>query len=154
MALCGASKFCKLSGLTSHAVAKEPSRYAINGILLESNEKGSRLVATDGRRLVTVELRNAGELGDQALLPHRFCRLIDKLTARDTDFLALAVHRKKAENGDTLPERIFAAGPDWVLSPVFQRTAHGRAEGLRANPSLKLQAKPTRRGKLYEKGFA
>ncbi|MCK4658160.1 MAG: hypothetical protein KAV82_01435, partial [Phycisphaerae bacterium] len=33
--------------VTSHAVAKEPSRYAINGILLESNEKGSRLVATD-----------------------------------------------------------------------------------------------------------
>ncbi len=28
--------------VTSHAVAKEPSRYAINGILLESNEKGSR----------------------------------------------------------------------------------------------------------------
>jgi len=27
---------------TSHAVAKEPSRYAIDGILLESNEKGSR----------------------------------------------------------------------------------------------------------------
>jgi len=27
--------------VTSHAVAKEPSRYAINGILLESKEKGS-----------------------------------------------------------------------------------------------------------------
>ena len=54
----------------------------------------------DGRRLVMVELRNAGELDDQALMPHRFCQLIDKLTARDTDFLALAFHRKKAENGD------------------------------------------------------
>ena len=102
--------------VTSHAVAKEPSRYAINGILLESNEKGSRLVATDGRRLAMVELCNAGELDDQALLPHRFCRLIEKLTDRDTDFLALALHRKKAENGDALPGRIFAAGPDWVLS--------------------------------------
>ena len=102
--------------VASHAVAKEPSRYAIDGILLESNEKGSRLVATDGRRLVMVELPNAGELDDQALMPHRLCRLIDKLTTRDTDFLALAVHRKKDENGDTLPGRIFAAGPDWVLS--------------------------------------
>ena len=102
--------------VASHAVAKEPSRYAIDGILLESNEKGSRLVATDGRRLVMVELRNCGELGDQALLPHRFCRLVDKLTARDTDFLALAVERQKAEKGGTLPGRIFAAGPDWVLS--------------------------------------
>ena len=102
--------------VTSPAVAKEPSRYAIDGILLESNEEGSRLVATDGRRLVMAELRNAGELDDQALMPHRFCRLIDKLTARDTDFLAIAVHREKTEKGDTLPGRIFAAGPDWVLS--------------------------------------
>jgi DNA polymerase-3 subunit beta len=102
--------------VASHAVAKEPSRYAIDGILLESNEKGSRLVATDGRRLVMVELRNCGELGDQALLPHRFCRLIDKLTDRDTDFLAIAVHRETNEKGESLPGRIFAAGPDWVLS--------------------------------------
>ena len=28
--------------VASHAVAKEPSRYAIDGILLESNEQGSR----------------------------------------------------------------------------------------------------------------
>ena len=102
--------------VASHAVAKEPSRYAIDGILLESNEQGSRLVATDGRRLAMVELRNAGELDDKVLMPHRFCRLIEKLTARDTDFLALAVHRQKAEKGGTLPGRIFAAGPDWVLS--------------------------------------
>lgn len=102
--------------VASHAVAKEPSRYAIDGILFESNEKGSRLVATDGRRLVMVELRNCGELDDQALLPHRFCRLIDKLTARDTDFLAIAVHRETNEKGESLPGRVFAAGPDWVLS--------------------------------------
>ena len=102
--------------VASHAVAKEPSRYAIDGILLESNEKGSRLVATDGRRLVMVELQNCGELDDQALLPHRFCRLIDKLTERDTDFLAVAIHRETNEKGESLPGRIFAAGPDWVLS--------------------------------------
>jgi DNA polymerase III sliding clamp (beta) subunit (PCNA family) len=102
--------------VASHAVAKEPSRYAIDGILLESNEKGSRLVATDGRRLVMVELRNCGELDDQALMPHRFCRLIDKLTDRDTDFLAIAVHRETNEKGESLPGRIFAAGPDWVIA--------------------------------------
>ena len=102
--------------VASHAVAKEPSRYAIDGILLESNEKGSRLVATDGRRLVTVELRNAGELDGLALMPHRFCRLIDKLTDRDTDFLAIAVHRETNEKGESLPGRIFAAGPDWLIA--------------------------------------
>jgi DNA polymerase-3 subunit beta len=31
--------------VASHAVAKESSRYAIDGILLESNEEGSRLVS-------------------------------------------------------------------------------------------------------------
>ncbi|MBN2561561.1 MAG: DNA polymerase III subunit beta [Phycisphaerae bacterium] len=102
--------------VASHGVAKEASRYAIDGILLESNEKGSRLVATDGRRLVTVELRNAGELDGVALMPHRFCRLIEKLTDRDTDFLALAVHREKNEKGDALPGRVFAAGPDWLIA--------------------------------------
>ena len=102
--------------VASHAVAKEPSRYAIDGILLESNEKGSRLVATDGRRLVTVELRDAGELDGLALMPHRFCRLIEKLTDRDTDFLAIAVHRETNEKGESLPGRIFAAGPDWLIA--------------------------------------
>jgi DNA polymerase-3 subunit beta len=34
------------------AVAKETSRYAIDGVVLESDQKGTRLVATDGRRLV------------------------------------------------------------------------------------------------------
>ena len=102
--------------VASHAVAKEPSRYAIDGILLESNERGSRLVATDGRRLVMVELRNCGELDDQALLPYRFCRLIEKLTDRDTDFLAIAVHRETNEKGESLPGRIFAAGPDWLIA--------------------------------------
>lgn len=109
--------------IASHAVAKEVTRYAINAILLESNDKGSRLVATDGRRLVMVELRNAGELDDKAMMPHRFCRLIEKLTARDTDFVAMAVHREKTDKGDTLPGRIFVAGPDWVLS-TFECEGH------------------------------
>ncbi len=109
--------------IASHAVAREVTRYAINAILLESNDKGSRLVATDGRRLVMVELRHADQLDDQALMPQRFCRLIEKLTDRDTDCLALAVHREKSDNGDTLPGRIFAAGPDWVFS-TFECEGH------------------------------
>ena len=99
-------------------MAKEPSRYAIDGILLESTRRARawlpRTAWPIGHGL---NCGNAGELGDQALMPHRFCRLIDKLTARDTDFLALALHRKKAKNGDTLPGRILLRPvPDWVLS--------------------------------------
>ena len=60
--------------------------------------------------------------------------------SRDTDFLALAVHRQQAEKGGTLPGRIFAAGPDWVLStyecdgqlPRVPR--RGAAEPLQVRP--------------------
>ncbi|KKL59528.1 hypothetical protein LCGC14_2214420, partial [marine sediment metagenome] len=65
--------------VTSHAVAREPSRYAINGVLLESDADGVRLVATDGQRLVITELRPY-ETGFQGrvILPSRVARLIKR----------------------------------------------------------------------------
>ena len=36
-----AAELVRAVKVTTHAAAKEPSRYAINGILLESNEQGS-----------------------------------------------------------------------------------------------------------------
>jgi DNA polymerase-3 subunit beta len=87
--------------VASVAVAREPSRYAIDGMLLESNDKGTRLVATDGRRMVIVDLRDAGQLDGQAILPSSFCRLIEKFTTKDTDYVALAVQREQAESQRT-----------------------------------------------------
>jgi DNA polymerase-3 subunit beta len=111
-----AAEFCHAVKVASVAVAREPSRYAINGILLESNDSGTRLVATDGRRLVMVELRDAGQLDDQLILPARFCRLIEKFTGKDTDYLVLSTQREHNDKGEPLPARLFAAGPDWLLS--------------------------------------
>ena len=99
------------------AVAKETSRYAIDGVLLESDKKGTRLVATDGRRLVVVGLHVAeSEFTGRAILPGRFVRLIEKLTEKHTDYLVLSIARQKTEKGEEVPGHLFAAGPDWLLS--------------------------------------
>jgi len=99
------------------AVAKETSRYAIDGVLLESDQKGTRLVATDGRRLVVVGLHVAEcEFTGRVILPGRFVRLIEKLTEKHTDYLVLSIARQKTEKGEEVPGHLFAAGPDWLLS--------------------------------------
>ena len=64
-------------------MAKETTRYAINGVLLEV-KNGARLVATDGRRLVVTDLDQAeivdGEIA--AILAPRLCKLVGKLVER------------------------------------------------------------------------
>lgn len=99
------------------AVARETSRYAIDGVLLESDKKGTRLVATDGRRLVVVGLHVAeSEFTGRVIMPGRFVRLIEKLTEKHTDYLVLSIARQKTEKGEEVPGHLFAAGPDWLLS--------------------------------------
>ena len=99
------------------AVARESSRYAINGVLLESDNQGTRLVATDGRRLVIAALRAvASKFTGRVILPGRLVRLIEKLTDKHTDYLVLSVARQKAASGEEVPGHLFAAGPDWLLS--------------------------------------
>jgi DNA polymerase-3 subunit beta len=99
------------------ATAKDAGRYAINGVLLESDDKGTRLVATDGRRLVIVGLQAVeSEFTGRVILPARLVRLMEKLAEEQTDHLLLAVARQKAENGEEVPGQLFAAGPDWLLS--------------------------------------
>ncbi len=99
------------------AVARESSRYAINGVLLESDDQGTRLVATDGRRLVIAALHVVdSEFTGRVILPGRLVRLIEKLADKHTDYLVLSVARQKAASGEEIPGQLFAAGPDWLLS--------------------------------------
>jgi DNA polymerase-3 subunit beta len=103
--------------VTGLAVAKEASRYAIGGVLLEADNKGTRLVATDGRRLAVVGLHAVeSEFSGRVILPDRLVRLVEKLTEKDTDYLVLSVARQKTEKGEEVPGQLFAAGPDWLLS--------------------------------------
>ncbi|MEZ6082604.1 MAG: hypothetical protein R3E58_01300 [Phycisphaerae bacterium] len=59
--------------------AREPSRYAINGILLESTACGHLPVATDGRRMAVVEANGStGNFLGSVVLPLRFASLVAK----------------------------------------------------------------------------
>jgi DNA polymerase-3 subunit beta len=112
-----AAELCAGLRVTGLAVAKDTSRYAINGVLLESDDKGTRLVATDGRRLVLVGLHTVeSEFAGRVILPGRMVQLIEKLTDKHTDYLVVSVARQKAASGEEVPGHLFAAGPDWLLS--------------------------------------
>lgn len=57
--------------LTSFAVSHEESRYVLNGVLFEVNEKILRIVATDGRRLAKIEktLQKPVKKGVSVIIP-------------------------------------------------------------------------------------
>lgn len=89
-----AGDLARLFALTSHAMAREQGRYAINGLYMGIHAHRLDVVATDGRRLA-VARRDlaAGEkltqaLGTGVILPHKLVQVIGKLAA-DADENAL-----------------------------------------------------------------
>jgi len=81
-----AGQLKQLIAQTLFSAAKESTRYAFNGVLI--NAKGKRLsfVATDGRRLAQAsgDLISAGNVpkdGVKAIIPAKALQLIDKLVA-------------------------------------------------------------------------
>ena len=73
----------QLIGQTLFAAAKESSRYAFNGVLVNVKGKKISLVATDGRRLAMAKgdlvSDNSGKDGVRAIVPAKALTLIDKL---------------------------------------------------------------------------
>jgi DNA polymerase-3 subunit beta len=73
----------QLIGQTLFAAAKESSRYAFNGVLVNVKGKKISLVATDGRRLAMAKgdlvSDNSGKDGVKAIIPAKALTLIDKL---------------------------------------------------------------------------
>jgi DNA polymerase III sliding clamp (beta) subunit (PCNA family) len=94
--------FCKALYVATVAVARDPSRYAINGILLESDKTGNRLVATDGRRHVTVELPVSAPTDSKVIFPYRFCQLSEKFTGQSKKQFVLGIKPEQNEKGETL----------------------------------------------------
>jgi DNA polymerase-3 subunit beta len=100
-------------GVAVTAVARETSRYAINGVLLESDGNGVRLVATDGRRLVTTGLASAKtDWQASCVLPQKFVQLATKFLGDLPDPIKLHVHRPDAK----AQAELFVQGADWLLS--------------------------------------
>ena len=119
-----AEEFRTALAATSHAVAREPSRYAINGVLLESDADGVRLVATDGRRMVVAGLdRYEATFQGQIIIPARVAKLVEKFAACDDVPLVVAAKPNTNDKGEKLPADVYVAGPNWLL---FAPEADGR----------------------------
>ncbi len=70
-----------LIGRTLFATARETSRYAINGVLLERHGKELSMVATDGRRLAVAKgsCLSGSDEPTQAIIPTKALNLLTKL---------------------------------------------------------------------------
>lgn len=110
-------EFRKAMTVALMGVARENTRYAINGVLLEVRE-GARLVATDGRRLVVHELGIPAEHdGDMlVILPSPTCQLIRKLIdSDDRDPIRIYIYERTKEDGSRGQSDLHIVGPGWVL---------------------------------------
>lgn len=95
------------------AAAAENTHYAINGVLIEADEQGSRLAATDGRRMAVVELkRRDGSFLGQTILPRNVATLASKLIGPKGDGLVEVFIKP---NADDEPADLCIAGKDWRL---------------------------------------
>jgi DNA polymerase-3 subunit beta len=105
-------------GTVLAAVARDPSRYAIDGALLEADDAGVRFVATDGRRMVVVELEQF-ESGFRGcvILTRQMITLTRRLAdARHDDIIALHIDSQPDRGGEAQPARIAVTGSEWTLS--------------------------------------
>jgi DNA polymerase-3 subunit beta len=105
-------------GTVLAAVARDPSRYAIDGALLEADDAGVRFVATDGRRMVIVELEQfeTGFRGS-VILTRQLITLTRRLAdAKHDDIIALHIASQSDKGDEAQPARIAVTGSEWTLS--------------------------------------
>ncbi len=121
----GGQGFRSALGTALVGMAHEPTHYAIDGVLLDSDPDGVRLVSTDGRRMVIVDLAPLErEFTGQVILPARFASLITKLIdPKDDGHVRLAVLTRSDDKGNKLAAKLFAAGRDWLLTSL-EREGH------------------------------
>jgi len=102
-----AGQLNSLINRTLFATARETSRYAINGVLMDRQGKELAVVATDGRRLALARgaCQEAGESSHSAIVPTRALSLLQKMLSNEDDTVQVRV----AEN------QIFFAVDDALL---------------------------------------
>jgi hypothetical protein len=100
------------------AAAKETSRYAIQGVLLESDKTGTRFVATDGRRLVITELDPAQRrFRGKVIIPSRVAWLVGKLIdSKATGGVHVFVKEDAGSDRTKQPADLYLVGLDWILA--------------------------------------
>ena len=89
----------QLIGQTLFAAAKESTRYAFNGVLLNAKAKKVNLVSTDGRRLAMAKgdliSDKLGKDGAKAIIPAKALTLIDKLVDDPEETVAFQVRENQ-----------------------------------------------------------
>lgn len=89
----------RLVELTVFSVARESTRYAINGVLWEVGEKRLTLAATDGRRLSVAhgDLLESGKTdGSRAIVPAKTLSLLGRLPIEDDARVAVQLSGNRA----------------------------------------------------------
>ncbi len=93
-----ADSMAEIIGLTAYAVAKETTRYAINGLLVEVKDKKLTMVGTDGRRLAwaAVNLVSGSEEQVSCIVPPHTMQMLARLSAHKEEDVQVAI--RIAEN--------------------------------------------------------
>lgn len=133
----------QLIGQTLFAAAKESSRYAFNGVLMNVKQKKVSLVSTDGRRLAQAR----GELstdrlpkdGGRAIIPAKALNLIDKLLDDPEETVGFAIkenqvifHSSNATLSSNLVEGQFPPFEDVIPKDADKKMTASTADFLSA----------------------
>ena len=154
-------EFRRLIDKTHFSMAQQDVRYYLNGLLLETDGKALRAVATDGHRLALCEMELAGKAKTthQVIVPRKGVLELQRILGTEGDIeLAVGTNHVRAQIGDIrftsklidgrFPEygRVIPASPPRVveadretLRQALQRTAILSNEKYRG---IRLMARP------------
>jgi DNA polymerase-3 subunit beta len=96
-------EFRRLIDKTHFSMAQQDVRYYLNGLLLETDGKSLRAVATDGHRLAICEmmLKDPGKSGQQVIVPRKGVLELQRILGTDGSIeLAIGTNHVRAQIGD------------------------------------------------------
>lgn len=132
----------QLIGQTVFAAAKESSRYAFNGVLVDAKGKRLSLVSTDGRRLAEARgdlISAASEAEVKAIVPVKTLGLIERLVADPEEAVAFQIRENQvlvrtasATVSSTLVEGQFPPYEDVIPKECDKKMVAATAEFMSA----------------------
>lgn len=138
------SQLKQLIGQTLFAVAKESTRYAFNGVLLNIKGKKLVLVGTDGRRLAHAKgdlasMEKADAEGVKAIVPQKTLQMLEKLLVDGEEKVAIQLrenqvifHTANATLTSNLVEGQFPPYEDVIPKECDKKMSAGTADLLSA----------------------
>ena len=142
-------EFRRLIDKTHFSMAQQDVRYYLNGLLLETDGKALRAVATDGHRLALCEMELAGKAGSthQVIVPRKGVLELQRILGTEGEIeLAVGTNHVRAKIGDIrftsklidgrFPEyaRVIPSSPPAGSKPTARRCAR-RCNARRSFPT-------------------